>query len=327
MPDIVPKDIRPAFPEHVPDAAVRDKLRELLGLDEMPADVDFSAAPAREEDGIRVTPVTFRNSLGETVPGIVMVPLADRGTRLPGVVCIPGTSGSAQQVADLRFEDPTAAGQVLGSGRELARRGFATIAISIKGTVSRRDSPQAWEQEAKFLVAYGRPQMGVIAEEALRAARVLAADDAVDSDRIGLTGMSLGGLATWYAMAVEPWIRVGAPVCGGLGSMAANIHGGLPDRSSSAIFLSHMLRYFDHAQIVAACVAPRPFMTVAPTNDEDMPRAGVDELVRVVAPTYEDRGHGQRFRVYQPEGNHVFLVRYFEWMAAWFERFLKVPAP
>jgi hypothetical protein len=161
----------------------------------------------------------------------------------------------------------------------------------------------------------------------LRAARVLAAQDAVDADRIGLTGMSLGGLATWYAMAVEPWIRVGVSVCGGLGSMASNIHEGLPDRSSSAIFLPHMLRYFDHPRIVATCIAPRPFMAIGPTEDEDMPREGVDELVRVVGPAYRERGHAERFKVYQPEGNHVFLVQYFEWMARWFDRFLKDPGP
>ena len=66
-------------------------------------------------------------------------------------------------------------------------------------------------------------------------------------------------------------------------------------------------------------------MTVAPTEDEDMPREGVDELVHVVAPAYAATEHSERFKVYQPAGNHVFLVRYFEWMARWFDRFLKDP--
>ena len=43
-------------------------------------------------------------------------------------------------------------------------------------------------------------------------------------------------------------------------------------------FIPHMLRYFDHPEVVAACIPPRPFMMVAPTQDEDMPREGVDEL-------------------------------------------------
>ena len=43
MSNIIPKDIRPAFPVDVPKDAVRSKLLELLGLDEIPKEVDFTA--------------------------------------------------------------------------------------------------------------------------------------------------------------------------------------------------------------------------------------------------------------------------------------------
>jgi len=319
MSGIIPAEIQPAFPLPVPQDQVRAKLLELLGIEEIPSEVDFTAGQTRDEDGIRLTHLSYQNSLGEKVPGILMLPLETPKDKLPGVVCIPGTSGSAAEAADPVFEE---GGQVRGFGRELARRGYATLSISVKGSVGRRPSAAYWEQEAKFLVAYGRPQMGFIVEEALRAARVLAASERVDAERIGLTGMSLGGLATWFPIACAGWIRVGVPICGGLGSMARNIHEGLPDRASSAIYVPHMLRYFDHAEIVNACIAPRPFMTVAPTSDEDMPRSGVEELIEAVAPMYESMGYAERFKVYQPEGNHQFLVQYFEWMVKWFDRFL-----
>ena len=54
--------------------------------------------------------------------------------------------------------------------------------------------------------------MGIIAEEALRAARVLALNERIEPSRIGITGMSLGGLATWYAVACDPWIYAGVAV-------------------------------------------------------------------------------------------------------------------
>jgi dienelactone hydrolase len=323
MSGVIPADIQPAFPVTVPRDQVRAKLLELLGLDEIPGEVDCDAKTPRDEDGIRITRLTYLNSLGEKVPGILMVPLEAPADKLPGVVCIPGTSGSAAEVADSVFEEE---GQVRGFGRELARRGYATLAISIKGTVGRRQTPARWEQEAKFLVAYGRPQMGIIAEEALRATRILAAQTQVDAARIGLTGMSLGGLATWYPMACDPRIRAGVPICGGVGSMARNIHEGLADRASSAIYIPHMLRYFDHPEIVAACIAPRPFMTIVPTRDEDMPPSGAAELIRRVTPVYESMDCPERFKVYQPEGNHQFLVPYFEWMVEWFDRFLAAEA-
>ena len=323
MSEIIPKDIRPAFPVHVPKDAVRSKLLELLGLDEIPKEVSFAEGTTWEEEGIRVTQLTYANSLGETVPGILMTPLNASDQKLPGVVCVPGTGGSAEMVADQQFylaEAPT--GMLIGWARELARRGFATLAISPKGSVTRRPDIEYWNLEGKLLTPYGRPQMGILVEETLRAARILAASEGVDPDRIGITGMSLGGNATWYAMAAAPWIRAGAPICGGLGRMATLIHEGDIRRHSAYFFIPHMLRYFDHPEVVAACMPPRPLMTVAPTQDEDMPREGVDDLIQVVGQVYASLGRPERFKVYQPEGNHRFRVEYFEWMVEWFRQFL-----
>ena len=63
-------------------------------------------------------------------------------------------------------------------------------------------------------------------------------------------------------------------------------------------------------------------MVIAPTRDEDMPREGVEELVPPVAEAYAICGHAERFEVYQPEGNHLFRMEYFERMVDFFKRFL-----
>lgn len=323
MRDVIPKDLRPAFPVDVPKDAVHPKLLELLGLGDIPQEVDFTERRTQEEGGIRVTQLTYLNSLGETVPGVIMTPLNGQNEKLPGVICVPGTGGSAEKIAHQQFyleEDPP--GMLIGWARELARRGFATVAISPKGSVTRRPDIDQWNLEGKLLTPYGRPQMGILVEETLKAARILAANERVDSGRIGITGMSLGGNATWYAMAAAPWIRAGAPICGGLGRMTTLIHEGDIERHSAYFFIPHMLRHFDHPEIVAACIPPRPFMMVAPTQDEDMPRKGVDELIQVVGQIYGSLGYPERFRVHQPEGNHRFLPEYFEWMVEWFNRFL-----
>jgi hypothetical protein len=135
--------------------------------------------------------------------------------------------------------------------------------------------------------------------------------------------MSLGGLASWYAMACDPWVAAAASICGGLGRLARVIHDGDVDRHSSLIYVPHLLRYFDHPEIVAHCIAPRPFMHVGPTGDVDMPRAGVDDMKAVVGEAYGAVGCAERFKVYQPPGNHVFAIEYYEWMVAWFEEFLQ----
>ncbi|MEE2657125.1 MAG: hypothetical protein VX733_01395 [Candidatus Latescibacterota bacterium] len=318
---MIPPDIQPSHPIDFPDDEVREKLLELLGLTEVPAAVDFTSEALEEsQEGIRSQTISYANSLGETVPGILMTPLDRAADAIPGVVCVSGTGGSAQRVAEhfYRSED----GTLIGWGRELARRGFCTLAISAKGTLERRASIDDWAMEMKLLAPYGRSQMGVLAEETLMAARVLQSVSGVDTDRIGLTGMSLGGNAAWYAMACAPWIAAGVAVCGGVGSLAESIHHGDPHRHSAYFYVPHMLRYFDHARVVAQCMPPRPFLMISPTRDEDMPRSGVEALRPVVASAYEACGHADRFSVRQPDGNHQFREEYFEWMAAWFERFL-----
>ena len=319
MASSLPRDIAPAFPEDVAPDQVRAKLRELLGLDELPADVDFAVKDKADEDDLTVTRVIYGNSLGEKLDAVILSPA---GAALPGVVCMHGTGGAIERVvgAELRLEAPGR--QLLGWGRALARRGYATISISLKGSVVRRGTVEAFESEAKLLEAYGRPHLGIVVEEALLAARVLAAQPFVDGARIGLTGMSLGGLASWCAMSCDPWVAAAASICGGLGRLARVIHDGDVDRHSSLIYIPHLLRYFDHPQIAAHCIAPRPFMHVGPTGDVDMPRAGVDEMTAVVSKAYREAGCADRCKVYQPPGNHVFEIAYYEWMVAWFEEFL-----
>jgi len=323
----LPGDIRPAHPEPVEPVGVREKLLEILGLEEVPEKADFVIDSVEEEEGLVGLSGAFQNSLGETVPSVLMMPDRPSSKALPGVVCVPGTSGDAQQMTGVSFNKPSPLigspkMQLPGWARELARRGFATMSITAKGTETRRVSEEDWAREAKLLAPYGRTQMGVLVEETLLAGRALAATAGVDADRIGLTGMSLGGNATWYAMACAPWIRAGVPVCGGVGRMYRVIHESQYDRHSAFYFIPHMLRHFDHPEVVAACIAPRPFMMIAPLEDEDMPRSGVDDLIPPVSSAYEMLGKPNNFKVHQPTGNHVYLVEYFELMVNWFERFL-----
>ena len=320
----LPDNMGPAYQEPVEPAGVREKLLELLGLEEVPQRADFVVDSVEEENGLVETRGALENSLGETVPAVLVMPKQSSMLEMPAVVCVPGTAGDAEQISGPSFIRPRPlTGPLLGWARELARRGFATMSITPKGTEIRRQSEGDWAREAKLLAPYGRTQMGVLVEETLLAARALAATEGVDACRIGLTGMSLGGNATWYAMACAPWIRAGVPVCGGLGRMERVIHESQWDRHSAYYFIPHMLRYFDHPEVVAACIAPRPFMMLAPTEDEDMPRSGVDDLIPLVSSAYEMMGHPGHFKVHQPSGNHVYLVEYFELVDNWFQRFLR----
>lgn len=323
-PNPVPRNITPAYPVQILNELVRAKLLELLGLETIPEKVDVTVdSEETTAEGMTLIHLHFPNIIGETVPGILLIPTeADTGP-LPGVVCLPGTNGDAERLTHWRFyrQSPTS-GPLFGWARELARRGFVTLSLTPKGTEKRRQGIVNWEHEAKLLAPYGRNQMGLLVDEVLRGARILAGWEAVVPQRIGLTGMSLGGNGTWYAMACAPWIRSAVAICGGVGSLARVIHENDPGRHGSYFYIPNMLRFFDHPGIINACISPRPFMVIAPTQDEDMPAAGVDELLKQVTPVYAAAGVPEKFKVRRPEINHLFLPQFFEWMAEWFGMYL-----
>ena len=314
--------IEPAFPNPLPLEEVPAKFRELIGLDVIPDQVDFTRGATVVEDGLALTRLTFRNWLGESVHAIAILPAEPAGT-MPGVISTNGTASTAEDVAHPLYHRKTPhKGPLYGWGREMVRRGFAVLTFTPKGAASRRGTVEAWEEEQKLLLPFGRSQVAVIADEAVRATRVLGALDGVDPDRIGLTGMSLGGWTSWLGMVAAPWVKTAAPIAGGLGTMRSNIDHGLVWRHSSFAFVPHMLRYFDHPQLIAAAIAPRPFMMVAPLEDEDMPSDGVDVFVDYVSGVYEQAGVPERFLVHRPPGHHVFTMKYFEWAVEWFKRWL-----
>jgi hypothetical protein len=321
----IPEDITPPRTGSIPDGEVRAKLFELLGLESIPEYAD-STIDSEEEtcDGMTLTHLHFSNLLGERVRGILLVPSRRNVKSGAGLVCLPGSSGDAGRLTNERFcRQSSQSGPLQGWARELTRRGFVTLSLSIRGNIETMAGKEYWENRVKFLSPYGRTQMGVFVDEAIRGALILAACDEVDPERIGMTGMSLGGNVTWYAMACTPWIYTAAAVCGGIGSMALMIHeSDNPNRHGSYFYVPHMLRFFDHPRVVRTCIAPRPFMLIAPTRDEDMPAAGVDDLIRHVSPAYASARVPEGFKVYKPETNHVFLPEFLEWMAAWFRTHL-----
>jgi hypothetical protein len=167
---IIPADLQPAFASPVRGAAVQPKLCELLGVEALPTTASVLASwdeTARSEgpeaDGVSWVKGTFANSLGQRVPTVLVLPPVASATGC-GVVCVPGTGGSAEQLADARIypDDEPAGGHgvVLGWARELARRGFACVSITVFGCTARNGHISGlWDQQTKYLTAYGRPPM------------------------------------------------------------------------------------------------------------------------------------------------------------------------
>ena len=319
----IPKGLKPTYQQNIAPEKVREKLLEILGIEELPTNINFNVAKPKENEPLIEYKIKYQNSLSEKIEATVITPITNQPNKLAGIVCMGGTAATKESITNEKFYRPHPnKGQLFGWARELARLGYATISISLKGCVERRGTVAKWEQEAKLLSPLGRTQYGYIVEETLIAARILASINTVNPDRIGLTGMSLGGVGAWYGMACDPSISVGAPVCGGIGSLYRNLYEGQPWRQSSAGYIPGILKYFDHGEIISTCITPRPFIMIAPTEDEDMPSSGVDDMLEIVKPAYKKEGLSQNFECYRPPGKHVYMIEYFNKVVSFFNKFL-----
>ena len=106
--------------------------------------------------------------------------------------------------------------RMLGWARELARRGFLTLAMTQRG-LDRRGPPI--NTQANILLTRDRTAMGAVLYEIRQAITYLAGRPDVDPKRIGTTGMSFGGITAFYAWVLDDRVAASAPICGGVGSV------------------------------------------------------------------------------------------------------------
>ena len=197
-------------------------------------------------------------------------------------------------------------------GKELAERGYIVLA------------PDYWPMgHYHDKTSYNPYQKGYASGvmkgiwNHMRAIDVLQSLPEVDDDRIGSIGLSLGGYNTVFLAAFEP--RVKAMVsCAGYNSFfdyAASEYGGGDLKNWSLD--KHMRRIrtvydddpqqvpFDFPELIGV-LAPRPFLTIAPTMDQYFALSGVRKCINAARPVYELLDAGENFQVDFPDATHDF---------------------
>jgi dienelactone hydrolase len=305
-----------AWAQGDPFAAVaRQTFADLLKLPPAPPDVEVTEAGSREEDGLRIEDVSWISLDGEVVPAFVIRPAGARG-RLPALICLHGSSGSRESMTTAQFgigewvrpgqEKPHS--RLLGWARELARRGYVALAMTQRG-LDRRTP--AINTQSNALLVRGRTGMGAVLHEIRQAVTYLSRRPDVDPARIGATGLSFGGITSFYVWLLDDRVAAAAPICGGVGSIDVFIREGSLGYHGTYWWIPGMLEKGDQADFAAA-LAPRPLMVWGPTEDIGMPKAGVDRFVAKVRPAYERAGKPGAFVVHQRPGVHEFSLAAFE---------------
>jgi len=279
----------------------------------------------REEEGLMIEDISWDSLDGARPPAFVIRP-KDAPKPLAAIVCLHGSSGSRDSMVTSEFGRgewtkygrDTPHTRLLGWARELARQGYLVLAMTQRGLDNRTPDTSA---QNKVMLLRGRTVMGAIVYEIRQAVSYLEARPDVDPERIGMTGMSFGGITTFYTWLVDERLRAAAPICGGVGSL--EVFSEIGSRGYHGIYwwIPDILTKGDQGDFAAA-MAPRPLMLWAPLEDIGMPKEGVDRFLEVAEPAYEKSGRRENLVVHRPPGEHQFTMEAFEAMKVFFDEHL-----
>jgi dienelactone hydrolase len=327
-------------------AATRDDFRKLVMSDRKAGPLNPTSLSVMDVGMVRVERVRFTPEEGQDATVVIYRPKAE--TKYPAVILQHFLGGS---------KDPPVIGMVANS---LAQKGFLVAAMDgrYRGERQRGTSLEAAMAES-LRSGKGHPFLVDTAYDITRLVDVLAARPDVDPKRIGMTGISEGGILTWMCAALDDRIRVAVPIIGvtcfgdcfnafGPESAArvklfepvlldyAKAQGvkeidGMLLRSAWEKLVPGMLDRFDSGKMLPL-IAPRPLLILSHENDELFPVEGARKVYGEVKPRYQELKVEDRldFRV-APKLKHAganfqdlaAMFQEISGMTDWMEKWLK----
>ena len=306
------------------DSVIR-RLRLSAGLE--PA-VEFlplepQVTSPRNIDGVTVSDVVIQTLPGLKLTGNFFTPEHFSG-KLPAILCPHGHWSTGRVCHE-------EAGGVIMRCMELARLGFAVFAYDMIGYNDNNELFHRWKKEP-LLKAYfnGVSPFGLQTANSMRAVDFIASHPAVDPSRIGCTGASGGASQTWFISALDPRIKVLAPVC----MLSLHYMGGCTCEEGP-LLRTRGLTSFD----IVSSLAPRPILLPAVTGD--WTNLNPDYEIPKLKEIYKLYHAQDKVEHFYYEDEHNYNKRTREHVYAWFVRQLqgrdtaeiipestdKVPAP
>jgi dienelactone hydrolase len=291
-------------------------------------------------DGLRRQHLWFQSDATQRVPGYLVLPdpKAFKGRR-PVVIALHGTGGNKDNMATFL----TLA----------AHAGFIGVAIDAPFHGERTNAGNgAAEYDAAISRAFetgqGHPFYYDTVWDVMRLIDYLSTRADVDAARIGLAGVSKGGIETYLAAAVDP--RVSAAVSyigvqsfrwaldnGQWRARIATIQAAFDESAARAGKPANLdfVREF-YARVVPGIagkfdgpamlplIAPRPLLVINGDSDANTPIAGVRLAVRAAQPAYAAANAAEKLRlVVQEDTPHRVNPESRDAGVAWFVKWLK----
>ncbi len=211
-----------------------------------------------------------------------------------------------------------------GVGAQLAQNGFMAVEFDQFGYGQRnRDSGIEFYEKNENSSA-----LAVMVQDVRKIIDAISLLDWVDTDRIMVSGYSLGGMVGLYAAVFDERIKAVASTCG-FASMRMDVHGNQtegikryshlrPTIPRLGLFLGNEKRIpYDFHEILAL-IAPRPVFILAPKLDQDWFYDDVEVCFREAAKVFDLYQKGEDIKLSNPNDFNRYPPEYQQEIIDWF---------
>jgi dienelactone hydrolase len=332
----------PAYP---PPAKVRQDFARLLERPKVALAPQFAATT---ESGLAIERGTFAAEAGKRVPTLILKTAGASG-RLPVAMMLHGTGGSKEGMRDWLDE--------------FARRGYLAVGIDAryhgewipggaKGSAQYNDAAiAAWKAKPGEKREY--PFWWDSTYDVIRAVDYLITRPDVDPARIGVLGVSMGGIQAYYAAAIDERIDAVVPLIAAQ-SMRWSLENNLWQGRANTIAAAHkvaaadlgepavnqrvarelwtkllpgVLDEFDVPSIIRL-VAPRPLLLLSTENDQNCPLPGAKLAFAEAESAYKNAGAADKLTIdVAPNARHQVVPAHRQLAHDWLDRQLKPSRP
>ncbi len=233
--------------------------------------------------------------------GLLVIPAAAEGP-VPLVIAQHGIGSFPERV----FGVEDSGGAYHSYARELVQAGFAVLAPFNLRSLERRNRIERLCRLADTTLP------GIELARLKRLLDAVLADPRIDPDRVGMWGVSLGGMATMFWMPLEPRIKAGV-VCAWFNHRRNKMV--IPDpryscflvtREEHAFFRGWLTEFTDHDAVSLIC--PRPLLIQTGKKDGIAHWPQVIEEFEMSRRHYERLGLAGRMEMDLHEGGHEARV-------------------
>lgn len=303
-------------------------LQQLLGdIPARPKNLKVKTVFRKQMNGYILEKFLIDNEVDGMIPGYLAIPTNVKG-KVPVVLGMHGHGSSKDNVFG---SNSGTAQDVLAL---LISKGYAVMAIDSYFNGERRGTGPAGEPETqskgpdqetstfKINLWFGRSLWGMQIRDEQIALDYLATRPEIDSEKIGVEGMSMGSTRAWWLAALDERVKVVVGI-----ACFTRYKELIEQRELKAhgiyYFVPGMLQHFD-TEAVMGLIAPRPFLALTGDSDAGSPVSGMKTLEKKLDTVYSLYQEKEKFKsIIYPNTGHVFTDDMKIEMLDWFEKYLK----